>query len=98
MRAGRIIAWVVGVLLVGLYGYATVAAIGNLMGMSTYLGAVLGPFPWVLLGVAIAIPAIALGVALLLARGRGAGVRLLMIAAGLCVTAAIHLEIMHLIS
>lgn len=96
--AGRIAAWAAGVVLFGLYVYATVAAVGNLIGMSTYLGAILGPLPWVLLGVAIAIPAIALVVSLLLGRGRGAGVRILLLAAGLCVTAAIHLEIMHLIS
>ncbi len=98
MRAGRILAWVAGLLLLGLYGYATVAAVGNLMGMSTYLGPLLGPLPWILLGVAIALPMISLTVALLLARRRGAGIRLLLLATGLCVTAAIHLEIMHLIS
>ncbi|MGO3147858.1 MAG: hypothetical protein ACTIJ6_09285 [Leucobacter sp.] len=91
-------AWVAGIILVGLYGYATVAAVGNLMGMSTFLGGALGPLPWTLLGVAVGVPALALVISLLVARGRGAGVRLLLIATGLCVTAAIHLEIMHLIS
>lgn len=98
MRVGRILAWIAGIVLIGLYGYATAAAVGNLMGMSAFLGAALGPLPWTLLGVAIGVPALALVISLFLARGRGAGVRILLLATGLCVTAAIHLEIMHLIS
>lgn len=96
MIAGRIAALGAGVVLVGLYAYATVAAVGNLTGMTTVLGDVLGALPWALLIAAVVVPALALIVALLLGRGRGAGQRLLLLAAGLCVTAAIHLEIGHL--
>lgn len=96
MIAGRIAAWAAGIALVGLYAYSTIAAVGNLNGMTSVLGEVLGPLPWTLLIVAVVVPALALGISLLLGRGRSAGIRLLLIATGLCVTAAIHLEIGHL--
>ncbi|KAF5287531.1 hypothetical protein FQR65_LT21016 [Abscondita terminalis] len=98
VRAGRIAAWVAGVLLTGLYAYAIAAAVGNLIGMSTFLGDTFGVLPWVMLGAGIAVPALAFIVALLIGRGRGPGVRILILATGLCVAAAIQLEIMHLIS
>lgn len=98
MIAKRISPWALGVLLIGLYAYATAAAVGNLIGMGTYLGDALGVLPWALLGLGVAIPAISLIVALLLTLKRGAWSRILLLAAGLCLTAAIQLEIMHLIS
>lgn len=98
MRAGRIAAWVAGILLVALYGYSVVAAVGNLVGMSGFLGAVFGPLPWMLLWAGAIVPVVALVVTLILGRGRTAGMRLLLLATGLCVAAAIQLEIMHLIS
>lgn len=98
MNAKVLSAWAAGVLLLALYAYAVVAAIGNLMGMSTFLGDALGPLPWALLGFAIFVPVGALIVSLIVARGRTAWVRVLLIATGLCVTAAVQLEIMHLIS
>ena len=94
----NILAWIAGLSLTGLYAYATVAAVGNFLGMSKFLGNVLGPLPWTLLIVAMVVPAVSLVTALVLSRRRGVLTRLLLLAAGLCVTAAIHLEIMHLIS
>lgn len=98
MIAGRIATWIAGILLLGLYVYATIAAVGNYVGMTTFLGGALGTLATTLLIVAIGVPAVALIVSLVIARGRGGLTRLLLVAAGLCVTAAIHLEIMHLIS
>lgn len=98
MIAQRVATWAMGVVLVGLYAYSTVAAVGNLIGMGTYLGDALGVLPWVLLGIGVALPAISVIVALLLAHKRGAWARILLLATGLCLTAAIQLEIMHLIS
>ncbi|MGO2138963.1 MAG: hypothetical protein ACTH30_01015 [Leucobacter sp.] len=98
MNAKLISAWVAGVLILALYAYGVVAAIGNLMGMSTFLGEALGPLPWALLGIAIFVPIGAIIVSLIVARGRTAWVRVLLLATGLCVTAAVQLEIMHLMS
>ncbi|GAA2839481.1 hypothetical protein FB468_1195 [Leucobacter komagatae] len=98
MNAKVISAWVAGVLILALYAYAVVAAVGNLIGMSTFLGEALGPLPWALLGVAIFAPIGAIITSLIVARGRTAWVRVLLLATGLCVTAAVQLEIMHLMS
>lgn len=56
--ARNILAWIAGLLLTGLYAYATVAAVGNFIGMSRFLGNVLGPLPWTLLSVAMVVPAV----------------------------------------
>lgn len=98
MIAKRISTWAIGLVLVALYVYATVAAVGNLIGMGAFLGDAFGVLPWVLLGVGVAVPAISLILALALAAQRGAWARILLLATGLCVTAAVQLEIMHLIS
>lgn len=98
MNAKVISAWIAGVAILALYAYAVAAGIGNLMGMSAFLGEALGPLPWTLLGLAIAVPVIALLASLFAARGKSAWVRVLLLATGLCVSAAVQLEIMHLIS
>lgn len=97
MIARRILAWAVGLILVGLYAYAVVIGVGNYIGMTTYLSAVIGTLPRVLLISGIAAPVLALGVALLLGRRRSAAMRILLLAVGLCVSAAIQLEITHLL-
>ncbi|KIP53896.1 hypothetical protein SD72_00160 [Leucobacter komagatae] len=91
-------AWVAAVAILALYAYAVAAGVGNLLGMSSFLGDALGPLPWTLLGLAIFLPVGALVIALIVARGRSAWVRVLLLATGLCVAAAAQLEIMHLIS
>lgn len=98
MIAKRISSWAVGLVFVALYAYALVAAIGNVIGMGTYLGGALGVLPWTLLGLGAATPVIACVLALVLSARRGAWARILLLATGLCVTAAVQLEIMHLIS
>lgn len=98
MKLKVITAWIAGVVILALYAYAVAAGVGNLLGMSQFLGEALGPLPWALLGTAIAVPVIALIVSLIIARGKSAWVRVLLLATGLCVSAAVQLEIMHLIS
>lgn len=98
MNARLIGAWIAGVLLTALYAYAVIAGIGNLIGMSTFLGDALGVLPWTLLGLAVFLPIGAFIVSLIVATGRSAWVRILLLATGLCVAAAGQLEIMHLIS
>lgn len=98
MNAKLISAWVASLAILVLYIYATIAALGNLLGMSTFVGTALGLIPWVLLGLQVLAPVIALVAALLVSRGRSAGMRVLLLATGICAAAAIQLEIMHLIS
>lgn len=98
MKVKLISAWVAAVAILALYAYAVAAGVGNLLGMSSFLGDALGPLPWTLLGLAIFLPVAALVIALIVARGRSAWVRVLLLATGLCVAAAAQLEIMHLIS
>ena len=98
MNAKVISAWVAGLAVVALYAYLVAAAIGNLLGMSRFLGEALGPLPWTLLGLAVFAPIGALIVTLIIARDRGAWVRVLLLFTGLCVAAAVQLEIIHLAS
>lgn len=97
-KTGLVLAWAAGALICGLYAYATVAAVGNFIGMSAFLGSELGPLPWALLGLGVVLPAVVLVIVLIAGRRRSAGVRVLLLATGLTAVAAIHLEIMHLIS
>ncbi len=98
--AKLISAWSAGVLLGLLYLYATVAGIGNLvgvMGMSAALGTGLtgsGRF-WLVVGVVM--PAVVFALALLLGRRRGAGARILLLAAGVALVAAWQIDIMHVV-
>ncbi|MFT4232672.1 MAG: hypothetical protein QM606_07860 [Leucobacter sp.] len=98
--AGRILAWTVGVLLTALYASAVVAAAGNLLllpQMASAMGLGMAPLGWFWLGFGALMPVAVFGIALLIARGRGAALRLLVLAAGLGVVAAVQLEVMHLV-
>lgn len=98
--AKRVFSWVAGVLLAVLYIYATTTAIGNLTGMlglSGALGTGLSVSGWVWLIAGILLPPVALAAALLLGRGRAAGSRLLLLAAGIAVVAVLQLDLMHVI-
>lgn len=96
----RILTWVVGVLLGGLYLYATITGVGNLTGMlglSGALGTGLSVIGWVWLSVGILIPLVVLAAALLLGRGRSGGIRILLLAAGIAAVAVWQLDLMHVI-
>ena len=97
---GRIIAWTVGVLVTLLYVYMVVAAVGNLTmlpQMAASLGVVLAPTGWAWLGFGVALPVVVYAAAILIGRKRSAGIRILVLAAGLCFAAAVQLEVLHLV-
>lgn len=98
--AGRIVTWVLGVLLTLLYVYLVVAGVGNLIGlreMSALLGLTLNAVGWSWLLFGIVLPVIVFAVALVMGRARSAGLRLLLLATGVCVVAAVQLEVLHLV-
>lgn len=100
MRTERIASWVLGVLLGLVYVYLVIAAVGNIIGiveMSGLLGLELNAIGWFWLVLGVALPVAAFVVALLIGRGRRAGARLLVLAAGIAAVAAIQLEVMHLV-
>ncbi|MCW2287308.1 hypothetical protein [Leucobacter luti] len=96
----RILAWGVGVLLCGLYLYATITGVGNLTGMlglSGALGTGLSVTGWIWLSVGILLPLLVLAAALVLGRGRKPGIRILLLAAGIAAIAVWQLDLMHVI-
>lgn len=98
--ATRVLSWVVGVILAGLYVYATITGIGNLIGMlglGGALGTGLSAVGWLWLVFGIVMPLGVLIGGLLLARGRGAGIRILVLATGIALVAAVQLDVMHVI-
>lgn len=97
---GKITAWVVAILIVLLYAYLVVAAVGNIIGltqMAALIGLGLTPFGWFWLVAGIALPVVVFVIAVLVGRRRTALPRLLVLAAGVALVAAVQLEIMHLV-
>ncbi|WP_336658628.1 hypothetical protein [Leucobacter sp. USHLN153] len=98
--AKRILAWAAGLILVLLYLYAVVAGIGNfvgVVGLSEALSTGLSASGRVWLIVGVAMPAVVLVAALLFGRRRSAGVRILLLAAGVALVAAWQIDLMHVI-
>ncbi len=98
--AGRIMTWLAYALLAALYVYMVVAAIGNLVllpEMAAELGLAVNATGWFWLWLGVALPIVAAAVGLLLGLRRGRGSRLLALATALAVTAALQLEILHLV-
>lgn len=98
--AGKVTAWVIGVLVTLLYAYLVVAGVGNLLGlteMSTLLGLTLSGAGWFWVIFGIALPVAGFAAALVIARGASGAVRVLVLAAGLAVVAAVQLEVLHLV-
>lgn len=94
--AARIAGWGSAAVITALYIYAVVAAVGNLIGMIGFLGEALSPTAWAALVLGIVAPPIGFAAALWFGRGRSAGVRILLLAAGLCGAAAVQLDVLHL--
>ncbi|MGW9020000.1 hypothetical protein ACWGOE_00795 [Leucobacter chromiiresistens] len=95
-----IASWTAGLLLGLLYLYAVVAGIGNfvgLVGLSDALGTGLSGSGRLWLIVGIAMPLVVLAAALLVGRGRRAGSRILLLAAGVALVAAWQIDLMHVI-
>ena len=98
--AAKIVAWALGILLTVLYSYGVVTGVGNLLGiseMAALLDLTLTVTGWFWLLFGIALPLAAFAVALLVARGRSGGQRVLILATGLAVVAAVQLEVLHLV-
>ena len=98
--AGRIAAWVLGILITGLYGYTVVAGVGNLIllpQMGGAMGLGISPLGWFWLVFGVALPVIVYALALVIARRRRAALRILVLAAGICLVSAVQLEVMVLV-
>lgn len=98
--AGRVTGWVCFAVLTALYAYMVVAAIGNLAllpQMAGQMGLGVNGTGWFWLWLGVALPVVAYAIALLVGRKRSGGARLLVLATGLAVTAAVQLEILHLV-
>lgn len=96
MTGQKVFGWGVAGILTILYAYAVLAAVGNLIGMGRFFGEVFTPFTWAIISAGIAVPILAFTVALLLGRGKSGSLRILLLIAGLCVSGAMHLNILHL--
>ena len=95
-----IVSWTAGVLVTLLYVYMVVAAVGNLTmlpQMAASLEVEMTPVGWAWLGFGVALPVVVFVLALLIGRKRSAGARILVLAAGICLAAAVQLEVMHLV-
>lgn len=98
--AGKVATWGIGGLVTLLYVYLVVAGIGNLLGlteMSSLLGLSLTDVGWFWVLFGIALPAVGFAAALLIARGKSGAMRVLVLATGLAVVAAVQLEVLHLV-
>ncbi len=96
----NILAWAAGILLGVLYLYAIATAVGNLLGMLGLAGALgtgLSGAGWFWLVFGIVAPAAVLALALMLGRRRGAGRRILLLAAGVALVAVVQIDLMHVI-
>jgi len=92
----RIAPWAIGALLVGLYGYALVAPVGNLVFLPQ-LGLEIAPIGWFWLVAGVVVPVLGLALALWAGRGRSAPRRLTVLAAGLAFVALLQLELLLLV-
>lgn len=98
--ASRIIAWVVGLAVTALYTVTVVGAVGNLIMMpqiGTSMGYGITPVGWFWLIFGVALPVVVFAVALLLGRKRAAVQRILLLATGIGLIAAVQLEISVLV-
>lgn len=96
----KIIAWVLGALITLLYAATVAAAVGNLVllpRMGAEIGYAISAFGWFWLWFGILVPVVVFGLALVIARGRRAAMRLLVLVAGLAIVGMIQLEVMHLV-
>lgn len=96
----KISAWVIGILITLLYVSVVVAAVGNfimLPEMAEAMGIGISGFGWFWLSFGIALPIVAYGLAWVLMRKRRAGMRLIVLAAGLAAVSAVQLEVLHLV-
>lgn len=94
--AKTITGWVLFAAITGLYVFMVIAAIGNmtqLPEMASQLGLELNPAGWFWLWFGVCLPPVGFLIALLAGIKRKGGARLLLLATGLAVVAAIQLEV-----
>lgn len=94
--ASKVTSWVVFACITALYVYMVVAAVGNLTQlpvMASQLGLGLNATGWFWLWFGVGLPVIGYLIALLVGRRRRGGSRLLLLATGLAVVAAVQLEV-----
>jgi hypothetical protein len=92
--------WVLFVLLAALYVYMVVAAVGNLLllpDMAAQIGLSVNGVGWFWLWLGVLLPVTAFVLAALVGRRRKSTSRLLILALGLAMAAAVQLEILHLV-
>lgn len=96
-RAGRLAASVLIAVLFGLlFAWDVWEAIGNLVGLRTYAASLdtdLNATGWTLLVLGLVLPVVCFVAALALGRGRGLLARTGLLAAGLCLSAALSLDV-----
>lgn len=97
-RAGRrLVIWITAVVVVGLLlAWDVWEAIGNLVGLranAAYLGTELNPTGWVVLLLGLVLPVLCFVAALVLGRGRSLPVRIALLVAALCLSAALSLDL-----
>lgn len=96
----KISAWACGALITVLYAYMVIAGVGNILGMndaSALLQLPISGVGWWWLGFGTVLPIVSYSVALIVARTQSAWLRVMILAAGLCATAAVQLEVSHLV-
>jgi len=89
--AARIVSWVAGAILVAMYAFSLVVPVGNLLYLPGF-GFEISGLGWVLLVVSVLLPVLVMFIALWIGRRRGAGLRLLILLAGLALVGMIQLE------
>ena len=96
-RAGRLLASVAIAVLLGLlFAWDVWEAIGNLVGLRTYaatLGTDLNATGWTVLVLGLVLPVVCFAAALVLGRRRGLLARAGLLVAGLCLSAALSLDV-----
>lgn len=97
----KIIGWACFVLLSAIYAYMVVAAVGNLTllpQMAGEMGLSMSGTGWFWLWLGVCLPIFAYAIGLLVTRwAKSGGSKLLVLATALAVTAAVQLEILHLV-
>ncbi|MBF4462692.1 MULTISPECIES: hypothetical protein [unclassified Rathayibacter] len=97
-RSGRrLLASVLAAVVVGLLlAWDVWEAVGNLVGLRSYaasLGTDLNATGWIVLGLGLVLPPVSFVLALVLGRRRGLGIRIGLLVAALCVSAALSLDV-----
>lgn len=99
--AKRVIAWVIGILLTGLYASTVVAAVGNLLLLpeqAAVAGLGISGFGWFWLVFGVLMPVVVFALSLVIGRRKSSVLRLLVLATGLGVVAVWQLEVALLVS